>query len=153
MGVSGSGKTTVGRLLAKKLGQNFIDGDDIHLPASQRKMAKGIPLTDDDRWPWLDRLATKIKNYDGERPLVVACSALKEVYRQRLGKTNYQLVYLKGSRELIAERLKNRQNHFMPEKLLASQLAIIEEPVKAITVSIERDPKVIVKYILYKLNL
>jgi gluconokinase len=153
MGVSGSGKTTVGRLLAQKLGQNFIDGDDIHLPASQQKMAKGIPLTDDDRWPWLDRLATKIKNYDGERPLIVACSALKEVYRQRLGITNYQLVYLKGSRKLVAERLKNRKNHFMPEKLLASQLAIIEEPVKAITVSIERDPKAIVKCILYKLNL
>ena len=125
MGVSGSGKTTVGSALAARLGLRFVDADDLHPAANVEKMAAGIPLTDEDRWPWLDAVGAVLA--DG--PVVVACSALRRVYRDRLraAAPALRLVYLHGSRELLAERMGHR-DHFMPVALLDSQLATLEVP-------------------------
>ena len=131
MGVCGSGKTEVGRLLAAQLGCDFLDGDDFHPPENVAKMRAGTPLVDADRWPWLDRLATEIhaRRTDG-RGAVVACSALARRYRDRLGiaRPNVMLVHLDGDRDLLARRLASRQGHFMPAALLDSQLATLERP-------------------------
>lgn len=134
MGVSGCGKTTVGRLLAELLGGKFIDGDDFHSPESVAKMRSGVPLTDDDRRQWLEHLAAQIAQHSSDKsPLVIACSALKQAYRNRLRRTRDDLafVHLKGSRELLLKRLQNRasrENHFMPTTLLDSQLETLENP-------------------------
>jgi carbohydrate kinase (thermoresistant glucokinase family) len=131
MGVCGSGKTVIGRLLAARLGCDFLDGDDFHPPANVEKMRSGTPLADADRWPWLDRLATEIgaRLADG-RGGVVACSALARRYRDRLGiaRPSVTLVHLDGDRDLLARRLAARQGHFMPATLLDSQLAALERP-------------------------
>ncbi len=138
MGVSGSGKTVVGQALAADLGWPFLDADDFHPEANVAKMAAGIPLTDDDRWPWLDRLAREIEAI-GERGgnAILACSALKQAYRDRLARAGtVTFVYLKGDHDTIASRLAARSHRYMPPGLLASQLATLEEPAGAIVVDV-----------------
>ena len=138
MGVSGCGKTTVGRALAEALGWPFLDADDFHPPANVEKMRAGTPLTDDDRWPWLDRLAAEMSAIDARGGgAVLGCSALKEAYRTRLARAgDVRLVHLKGDRATIASRLAARAGHYMPPTLLASQFATLEEPADAIVVDI-----------------
>lgn len=150
IGVAGSGKTTLGELLAEELGWPFHDGDDFHPPANIAKMSQGIPLTDEDRWPWLDGLRTQIESVvreDGNA--VVACSGLKQAYRDRLsdGLAEVRFVYLKGSDDLIAARLSARRDHFMPPGLLASQFAAIEEPGDAVAVDVAQAPEECVRAI------
>jgi len=132
MGVAGSGKSTAGALLAERLGAGFIEGDRFHLPASIEKMSAGIPLTDADRWPWLDAVGREIARLAGEgRPVVCACSALKRAYRDRLRESAglpLNFVYLEGSRELIAGRMESRTGHFFAPSLLDSQFATLEPP-------------------------
>jgi gluconokinase len=135
MGVSGVGKTTIGRLVAERLASRFIDADDHHPPANVAKMAAGIALEDADRWPWLDSLNQLLKK---EKSAVLACSALKESYRKRLlaGITEARIVFLDGAKALIASRLAARKHRYMPASLLDSQLAALEPPVGAIRVDV-----------------
>ena len=135
MGVSGVGKTTIGEALASELGWPFIDADDFHPPQNVAKMASGVPLQDEDRWPWLDVLNEKLREHENA---VVACSALKETYRQRLtrGLARFRFVYLHGSFELIAARLAERQHRYMPAALLRSQFEALEPPAQAIAVDV-----------------
>ena len=125
MGVSGCGKSTVGRLLAEKLDAKFIDGDDLHPEENKAKMAAGISLNDEDRWPWLTKVGQSLAQ---DEKVVIACSALKRKYRERILEEapNTVFVHLDGSREVLAERMSSRQNHFMPVTLLDSQLATLE---------------------------
>ena len=141
MGVSGSGKTVVGQALAADLGWPFFDGDDFHPPANVAKMAAGTPLTDADRWPWLDRLAAEMAAVNARGAnAVLACSALKQAYRDRLDRAgNVRVVHLKGDEATIAARLAGRSHRYMPATLLASQFATLEEPAGAVVVDI-RDP-------------
>ncbi|MEM9157278.1 MAG: gluconokinase [Cyanobacteria bacterium P01_F01_bin.33] len=133
-GVSGSGKTTVGRYLAKLLQWPFWDGDDFHPETNIRKMQKGIPLTDNDRWPWLASIRNLISStLETDRGAVIACSALKQSYRDYLDVPELQFVFLKGSYAQIDLRLRQRQQHFMPAELLASQFRELEEPTEALT--------------------
>lgn len=130
MGVSGCGKTSVGEAVAADLGFEFIEGDALHPPANVEKMAQGIPLNDEDRFPWLDRIGARIAEADGHG-LVVSCSSLKKIYRERLrsfAKEPLTFVFLKGSEELLTERMARRKGHFMPLSLLKSQLATLEDP-------------------------
>ena len=157
-GVSGSGKSTVGALLAGRLGWAFADGDSFHPAASVAKMAAGIPLTDDDRWPWLKAIAAEIDRActAGER-VVIGCSALRRVYRDELvhGRDDIRLVYLEGTQALIADRLGQRKGHFMPPGLLASQFQTLEPPTpdeRAVTVSIDAQVEVIVDHIINQLS-
>jgi gluconokinase len=131
MGVSGSGKTTIGEALAERLGWQFVDGDALHPPANVAKMSAGLPLDDNDRWPWLEAIAAQIDAWiDQKMTGVITCSALKRRYRDRIagGRAGVRLIYLDGSRELIADRLTTRRGHFMPASLLDSQLAALEPP-------------------------
>jgi gluconokinase len=131
MGVSGSGKTTIGRALASELGAEFLEGDKFHPPSNVAKMSRGEPLDDADRWPWLDRLAEELADARSSgRSVVLACSALKRSYRDRLrrGAPDLRLVFLKGDKVLILERLRARKQHFMPPGLLDSQFKALEEP-------------------------
>ena len=125
MGVTGCGKTTMGKLLGKVLGLEFKDGDDLHPQANKDKMSAGIPLTDEDRWPWLDQVGQTLKMSGG---VVVACSALKRKYRERILRAAPKalFVHLQGDKELLLSRLNNRTNHFMPTSLLDSQLQTLE---------------------------
>ena len=124
MGVSGSGKSTVGAALADRLGLPFVDGDALHPPANVEKMAAGIPLTDDDRWPWLELVGRRL----AEGEVVVACSALKRSYRRAIlaEAPDARFVHLTGSHELLDLRMQQRLDHFMPASLLESQLAALE---------------------------
>lgn len=142
MGVSGSGKTTVGCLLAARLGCIFVDADSFHGPANIDKMTHGIPLTDVDRTSWLAVIHERIEHsFQMDEPLVVACSALKQQYRNILGGgVRVTWVYLKGSQEILHERLQQRQHHFMKAHMLASQLADLEEPSDAIVIDISVEP-------------
>jgi gluconokinase len=131
MGVSGTGKSTVAAALAAALGVPWVDGDDLHSPDAVARMRAGVPLTDDDRWPWLDRIGARL----GDRAaspagLIVACSALRRAYRERLraAAPGLRFVYLEGSAELIGQRLQARRGHYMPPGLLASQLQTLEPP-------------------------
>ena len=131
MGVSGCGKTTIGEILAAKLGWEFLEGDALHPPANVAKMAAGTPLDDADRLPWLRAIARQIDAWQGQdKSGVVACSALKRDYRDILigSRVDMRLVYLQGVRDVIAARLATRGGHFMPPALLASQFAALEEP-------------------------
>ncbi len=144
MGVSGCGKSTVGQALAQRLDCPFYDGDDYHPAANVAKMRQGIPLDDADRWPWLDRLADLIAEHLGQgETAVLACSALKEKYRQRLkrGQENVVFVYLKGSFDLIWQRMQQREGHYMKAEMLQSQFDALEEPdpTTAIVVDIDQD--------------
>ena len=149
MGVSGCGKTTIGAGVARALKVPFLDGDDLHSQVSISKMNKGIPLTDEDREPWLKRVAEKMVEMEGGG--VVACSALKERYRRVLtGDSPFPvlLVYLKGKRETLCRRLRQRKSHFMPPDLLDSQLKALEEPENALTLSIELSPDIMCNRII-----
>lgn len=139
MGVAGAGKSTLGAGLARRLGWPFIDADDHHPPRNVAKMASGIPLEDEDRWPWLDQLNTMLA---GEKNVVLACSALKDSYRRRLlaGIGPSRIVYLQGSFELIAARLATRRHRYMPASLLESQFAALEPPAGAIAIDIAAEP-------------
>ena len=131
MGVTGSGKSTVGTMLAHRLGVAFVEGDDFHSSANVQRMSSGIPLTDNDRANWLRALASRIRlAKESGRGLVVTCSALKRSYRDvlRAAAPDLQFVFLTGSRALIAERVAGRRGHFMPGSLLDSQLATLEQP-------------------------
>lgn len=146
MGVSGAGKTTIGQRLAQRLAWPFIDADDYHPSANVAKMAAGIALTDEDRWPWLDALNRRLRE---ERDAIVACSALKQSYRDRLlaGIDDARVVFLHGSRALIAKRLAERKHRYMPASLLDSQLATLERPAHAITVDVSGEPDACVQTI------
>ncbi len=156
MGVSGAGKTTVGRLLAGDLVWPFFEGDDFHPPANVAKMSEGIPLTDEDRWPWLDRLRKLISGLVTEgQDAVIACSALKQAYRDRLqqGDKDVVFAYLKGDYEMITNRLAVRQDHFMSPDLLVRQFNTLEEPQNVLSVGIDQDPSEIVRAVKEGLNL
>ncbi len=160
MGVAGSGKTTIGKLLAESLGWEFSDADDFHPPSNIQKMQKGIPLTEADRIPWLEDLQTAIKQWlQANKNMILACSALKNSYRDYLvvESDRMRLIYLRGSYELIKQRLKNRQNHYLGVELLESQFAALEEPSDAfystIYIDISSTPTEIVDKIRHDLNL
>jgi gluconokinase len=155
MGVVGSGKTTIGSLLAAELGWQFADADSFHPQSNVEKIRHGIPLTDADRQPWLDRLRTEIRQWIAAGGnVVLACSALKRTYRQELAVgPQVRFVYLKGSASLIASRLRSRHGHFADEKILASQFGDLEEPEEALTVEISGIPQQIVAEIRQKLGL
>ncbi len=136
MGVSGSGKTTVGRRLSEALGYEFVDADDLHSPENIRKMTAGEPLTDEDRMPWLLKVRVVIQ---AKENIVMACSALKKSYRDVLADQNDpQFIYLHGTREMIDQRLSGRPGHFMKASMLDSQFDILEEPVNALALDISR---------------
>jgi gluconokinase len=154
MGVSGCGKSTVARLLASRTGGLFLDADDFHPPENKAKMAAAIPLSDEDRWGWLDALNHELKRQAaGERPVFLACSALRQVYREKLsaGLPALRFIYLKGSEELIRARLEQRDNHFMPAALLDSQFAVLEEPTDALVASAALPAQEIVETLLPQL--
>lgn len=155
MGVTGSGKTTIGSLLAEQLGWQFADADDFHPPANVEKMRRGIPLNDEDRKPWLERLHDAITDWIAEgKNVVLACSALKRSYRRELAAgPEVRFVYLKGSADLITDRLRSRHGHFADEQILARQFADLEEPDAAVTVSIATGPQQIATEIRQKLGM
>ena len=155
MGVSGAGKSTIAGMLAQRLAFEFKDGDWFHPPENVAKMAAGTPLVDDDRWPWLRAISKHIDEVHSEgRQVVIACSALRRAYRDILVRSSdvpVRLVYLKGAKSLIAERVGVRNEHFMPPALLDSQFATLEEPgidEEPLVVSIARSPDDIVGEIL-----
>jgi gluconokinase len=140
MGVSGVGKTTIGELLAQRLGWRFIEGDDYHPRQNVAKMAAGIPLEDADRWPWLDALNAILR---GQGDAIIACSALRESYRRRLlaGIAEARVVHLRGAKALIASRLAERKHRYMPASLLDSQFATLEAPTGALSIDVAADPE------------
>ncbi len=145
MGTTGVGKTTIGTLLAAQLGWDFFDGDRFHPLANVEKMRHGIPLDDADRLPWLDAIRDAMLRWNSEnRNVVLACSALKRIYRERLSVPGLRIVYLKGSYDLIQERLRMRHGHFATDKILAGQFADLEEPEEAFTVDVTGSPQEIV---------
>ena len=132
MGVCGSGKSVIGMAVAKHLGLPFLEGDSLHSPAAVGKMSKGIPLTDEDRFPWLDRIGREIATaLAAGSGLVVTCSALRKIYRDRLRASSggrLTFLFLNGSKEVLLPRMAARKDHFMPVSLLDSQLATLEDP-------------------------
>jgi carbohydrate kinase (thermoresistant glucokinase family) len=151
MGVSGSGKNTIGEPLARRLGWRFIYADHYHPEENVAKMAAGIPLEDADRRPWLDRLNGILR---GEKDAVVACSALKRAYRRRLLDEieDYEIVYLRGSFDLIRSRVEKRHHRYMPASLLKSQFDTLEPPRDAIEVDVAANPQACVDFILSELK-
>ncbi len=158
MGVSGSGKSTIGEALAKRLDWRFEDGDAFHPPSNVAKMKAGRPLNDDDRRPWLEAIGAEIERVAAARDhVIIACSALKRAYRDTLihGRRDARIVFLDGNEELIATRLQKRKGHFMPPGLLASQFEALEVPTAdehVISVSIDADVETIVDDIVRKLS-
>jgi gluconokinase len=157
MGVSGCGKTTIGEMLAERLKCDFADADSFHSQANKDKMHKGIPLTDDDRWPWLKAIRASIVEKQADNTThVYACSALKHVYRDILrdGNKDVTFVYLKGTAELLKERIKTRKGHFFDPALLQSQLDTLEPPGadEAIEVDIAWSPEKIVESVLMEMK-
>jgi gluconokinase len=153
MGVTGAGKTTIGTLLAQKLGWQLADADDFHPAANIEKMSHGVPLDDSDRAPWLAALHHAIERWNAEgRNVVLACSALKRSYRDELRAGPVQFVYLKGSYGLILQRLRARHGHFANESILKGQFADLEGPDDAITVEVDKTPEEIVSEIIAKLK-
>jgi gluconokinase len=152
MGVTGSGKSTVGRLLAERLGWVFLEADDFHSAGNREKMHRGVPLTEADRLPWLDAMHAELCVQDAAgKSVVLACSALREEYRRRLtAGLGVKLVYLRGSQELIAQRLRHRTGHFAGEAILEDQFAVLEEPRNALVVDIAAPPEEIAKEVLRK---
>ena len=157
-GVSGAGKTTVGKLLARELGWHFLEADDFHPAANIKKMRSGHPLTDEDRWPWLEALREQIERFLAvEEDAVLACSALKRKYREHLRVSpDVKLIFLRGDFALIEKLLRGRRGHFMNPELLQSQFADLEEPEPdedALTIELGRTPQEIVEEIKTKLRL
>jgi gluconokinase len=157
MGPTGSGKTTIGELLARHMGWKFADADDYHSPENKEKIHRGIALTDADRAPWLAALHDQIAGWTtGHVNAVLACSALKQSYRDELGKApDVRFIYLKGSYDLIYKRLLERKGHFADEHILASQFQALEEPAdsETVTVDIGGTPEQIVEDIVARLSL
>jgi gluconokinase len=157
MGVSGSGKSTVAGIVAGQLGWDLEEGDDLHPEANVAKMAAGTPLTDEDRWPWLDQVGAWIREHTAAgRPGVITCSALRRVYRDRLRGEHVVFVYLAGTKEMIGHRLAARTDHFMPSALLDSQLATLEPPgpdENAIEVDLGPKPAELASEIISRLRL
>ena len=151
MGVAGVGKTTIGEALARELGWRFLDADDYHPPQNVAKMKAGIPLEDEDRWPWLAHLNRVLKQ---EANAVLACSALKESYRERLaqGIARFAVVYLHGSPALIRSRIESRSHRFMQATLLESQFAALEPPRGAIAIDVAAEPSSCVAAIRVRLE-
>lgn len=155
MGAAGAGKTTIGTLLAQRLGYRFLDADVLHSPANMEKMSAGVPLTDEDRRPWLQALASEIDAaLAREEDLVIACSALRRSYRERLVRDpeRVRLVYLRGTPALLEARLRARIGHPVGVNLLPSQLGLLEVPEDAITVDIDSTPAEIVDDVLRQLR-
>ena len=157
-GVSGAGKTTIGKLLAEELGWRFYEADDFHPRANIEKMRSGLPLADEDRWPWLNLLREQItRSLAAKENAVLACSALKRAYRERLRVSDdVKFVFLRGNYGLIERQLRRRRGHFMNPALLQSQFADLEEPEPdedAITIELGRSPEELVEQIKAKLNL
>lgn len=151
MGVAASGKSTVGKLLANRLSLSFIEADDFHSKENVLKMSKGIPLNDEDRYPWLKSLSQELQLQEQRKGAVLACSALKENYRKILQQGLHEKIiwiYLEGDETILKERIKKREGHFMPEELLQSQLTTLEKPAYAFSFSIENDPETIVNEIM-----
>jgi carbohydrate kinase (thermoresistant glucokinase family) len=151
MGVTACGKSTVGKLLAKRLLLPFIEADDFHSEENISKMSHGIPLTDEDRYPWLRSLSHELQQHEKKNGAVMACSALKERYRKILQQGLQEKIiwiYLEGNEALLRQRIATRKQHFMPPELLQSQLATLEKPAYAYTISIEKDPEAIVNEII-----
>ena len=149
MGVSGSGKTTVGKLLAQKTGGRFLDGDDFHPPKNVAKMSSGIPLTDEDRQGWLETLASII--HEADDLTIIACSALKASYRAILKAAVF--IFLHGSPELLADRINQRSGHYMPPGLLQSQLETLEVPTNVLALNVVESPQTLVEQIMARFNL
>ena len=153
MGICGCGKTVVGKLLAQNLSLPFFDADDFHPTSNIEKMKAQIPLNDDDRLPWLKKMADQIPQWQKNGGAVLACSALKNSYRKILrAASDVRFVHLKGPKELILQRSLDRRDHFMPPALIDSQLAALEEPADAVVADITPTPDQIVKYILTQLK-
>jgi gluconokinase len=157
-GVSGAGKTTIGKLLAAQLGWQFYEADDFHPRSNIEKMRRGRPLTDEDRWPWLERLREQIAlSLSAKENAVLACSALKRAYREHLRVSgDVKFVFLRGDYALIAERLRHRRGHFMNPELLRSQFADLEEPEPdedVLPVELGRTPQELVEEIKTRLRL
>jgi gluconokinase len=156
MGVSGCGKTTAGEALARHLRVPYIEGDALHPASNVSKMASGMPLNDEDRWPWLEKIGAALKAHPGGA--VVTCSSLKHIYRERLRETSgggLQFVFLKCSKEVLEERMRARKGHFMPPSLLASQLATLEDPggeAGVVTVNGDAEHEAIMAEIVSKLG-
>ncbi|MFT3679631.1 MAG: gluconokinase [Ferruginibacter sp.] len=156
MGVSGTGKTTIGTMLAERTGYAFYDADNFHPPANIDKMKSGQPLTDEDRWPWLDNINTFITKELVSNSVIMACSALKTSYRLRLGhgiESQCRWVFLNGDYNTIYERLQKRSGHYMPLSLLKSQFEVLEIPLNAIKADITQSPGTIIDYIISKLEI
>lgn len=155
MGVTGSGKSTVGKLLAQQLGWKFFEGDDVHSPANIEKMRRGMPLSDDDRRPWLEAIRESIrKMIERSENAVIACSALKHSYRQMLRITSEVVfVYLKANIDTVRERLRNRTGHFMNPDLIQSQFDTLEESEQALRVDASLPPGEIVRRIRTQLRI
>ena len=154
MGVTGSGKSTVGKLLAQQLGWKFFEGDDFHSPANIEKMRRGMPLSDDDRRPWLEAIRESIRQMvERSENALIACSALKHSYRQMLRITGEVVfVYLKANIDIVRERLKNRTGHFMNPNLIQSQFDTLEESEQALRVDASLPPGEIVRRIRTQLQ-
>jgi gluconokinase len=155
MGPAGSGKTTIGELLAAQLGWQFADGDNFHSPANIEKISHGIPLTDSDRLPWLDSIREAISEWlSRHKNVVLACSALKRTYRDRLLiSRDVKLVYLKGSYDLLRQRLHARKGHYATEQILTSQFTDLEEPTDALIIDVSPPPQEIAAEIRTKIGL
>lgn len=154
MGVSGSGKTTIGKLLSEKTGIPFFDADDFHPANNIEKMKNSIPLSDEDRFPWLNTLANKTMDWENSGGAILACSALKESYRELLNKNvnNPIWIYLNGSFEQIKKRIESRNSHFMKASLLKSQFDTLEVPTYGHHINIELSPLEITNTIISKIN-
>ena len=154
MGVSGSGKTTIGKLLSKKTGIPFFDGDDFHSLANKDKMQAGLALTDDDRGDWLLKLQQLAKSQSAVEGAIIACSALKEMYRTILSKDISKPIWvlLEGTYEMLNQRMRSRTGHYMPVELLKSQLDTLEKPNNALTISIIKKPEEIVESIMFLIS-
>ena len=156
MGVTGSGKSTVGKSLAGRLGWGFLEADDFHSAANKEKMRRGVPLSEADRLPWLNAIHAELLRQEANgKNVVLACSALRKSYREILmAGLHVRIVYLRGSRELIGERLRQRHGHFAGEAILDDQFAVLEEPsaAEALIVDIRESPEEIVEEVLRRIK-
>ena len=154
MGVCGSGKSTIGSMLADAIGATFLDADDFHPIANREKMQQGIPLSDEDRAPWLNSLTEKMQSLMNTS-FVLACSALKETYRKslQLGCPDLQIIFLHGDPALLAARMSSRESHFMPSSLLDSQLSTLQQPTDAFLLDISSPPADLLSQILHHFSL